>query len=199
MTEEKRKYFRISDNIYLRFRVIDRSDLEQGIARLQAGVSRKQRLLDSLLSVDVRLTDLIDDLKDAQPEIAAVVKLLNRKTHIMAQAIAEQSPDAESDVPIGPTQSVSLSANGLSFKSAERFNAGDLLELHLVLFPAVQSISAFGKVVDCRIDEPAVTGATYEVGVEYVYLAEEELDFIVAHVLDSQSQRLRHSKSRGGQ
>lgn len=197
MTQEKRKYFRISDNIHLRFRMIDQGDLEQGITRLRAGVSRKQRMLDSLLSVDVRLTDLIGDLADEQPKIAAIFKLLNRKTHIMAQAIAEQSPHIESDDPIGPTHPVSLSANGLSFKSAESFNEGDLLELHLVLFPAVQSISAFGKVVDCRIDEPVVTGATYGVGVEYVYLAEGDLDFIVAHVLDNQSQQLRHSKSQG--
>lgn len=190
--EEKRNFFRITDNIYLSCKATDQQGVDEGVARLSAAGYETERFMDALGDIDKRIAALAGELEETLPEIAAAIKLLNRKAHLLGEALIKRGDNFNLAERIHPNCEVSLSASGISYKAASALQMGELLELDMVLFPQLYSISAYGKVVDCR--SLSEGGDGYEIGVEFVFLREEDRDFVIKHALERQSKKLRESK-----
>ena len=192
--EEKRKHFRIIDKIYVSYRVIDQNDLDQGIIRLRTGTDQQDRLFDSLYDIDERLDELLENLGERSPAITQAVQLINRKSNLIAKVVGTQIGKEAGTLTTRTTYDVNLSGGGISFKGLGNCKAGDLLELSLVLFPEVRSIHGFGEVIHCHEQDSNSADNSFEIGVKFIYLAEEDREFLISHVLNIQSAQLRKSK-----
>ena len=193
--EEKRKFFRISDSIFLSYQLIDKKDFDDGVLRLRSSIDQQQKLSDSLQNVSELLSELLGNLEKTQPEVVRAIKLLDHKTTTISKAVGAQINDDGKNTTTRSTYELNLSGGGLSFKSAERINVGDLLELNLILFPEIQPIRSFGEVVHCHKDKSQPALNQYNIGIEFTYITEHDRGLIVSHVLNTQSSQLRMSKT----
>jgi hypothetical protein len=126
------------------------------------------------------------------PEVEDIVlsewlKMLNSKLDAILASIASR----DEGVPIISQKKVNISGGGLSFDTKEKFNAGDVLEMKIMLPISPGSILyAYGEVVDVRI-----AGNYYHTAVKYISIDDEIRDEIVKFVFKTQRDILR--KKRG--
>ncbi|MDF1831061.1 MAG: hypothetical protein P1U52_01835 [Porticoccaceae bacterium] len=192
--EEKRRFYRIDDSVSLSYKTISETDLGAALASAKLNSGRRQKQLSSLAELDGRINSLLLDIDDDQPEVATVLKLLNRKIHIVGQMSDSAESSGDEDVIPRPTHQISLSASGVSFHAPTSVRVHDCLELSLTLFPEYHFIKAFGRVVSCRDALPSSPDFNKLVAVDFVYLDEDDQDYIMSHVLKKQSERLRDTK-----
>jgi PilZ domain-containing protein len=190
--EEKREFFRVGDRIFLNYRVIDQKDFDESVLRLRSGIDKRRQISDSLQNTNTLLIELLSALEKSQPDIVPVIKLLNHKTNIISQAVDSQIIDDNRPM---STYDVTLSGGGLSFKSTENIDVSDLLEINLILYPIARSIRSFGEVIHCNGNASQPDFKGYDIGVKFVYLSEDDREFIVSHVLNAQSNQLRILKN----
>ncbi|MBL4782530.1 MAG: hypothetical protein JKX92_09830 [Porticoccaceae bacterium] len=193
--EEKRRFYRIDDSVSLSYKVISEADLDDAIASSKVSSGRRQRLLSSLAELDGRINALLLDIDDQLPEVATVLKLLNRKIHIIGQMSESAESGGEEDVIPRPTHKISLSASGVSFHAPASVRVHDCLELSLTLFPEYYFIKAFGRVVSCRDALPSTPDFNKLIAVDFIFLDDDDQDYIMSHVLKKQSELLREGKA----
>jgi len=193
--EEKRRYYRIDDSVSLSYKAISEADLDDAIALSKVDSGRRQKLLSSLAELDGRINSLLLDIDDQLPEVASVLKLLNRKIHIVGQMSDSAESSGQEDVIPRPTHKISLSASGVSFHAPASVRVHDCLELSLTLFPEYYFIKAFGRVVSCRDALPSSPDFNKLVAVDFVFLDDDDQDYIMSHVLKKQSELLRRPKN----
>ncbi|OUS12456.1 hypothetical protein A9Q89_06110 [Gammaproteobacteria bacterium 53_120_T64] len=193
--DEKRRFYRIDDSVSLSYKVISEAGLDDAIASSKVNSGRRQRLLSSLAELDGRINALVLDIDDQLPEVATVLKLLNRKIHIIGQMSESAESGGEEDVIPRPTHKISLSASGASFHAPASVRVHDCLELSLTLFPEYYFIKAFGRVVSCRDALPSTPDFNKLIAVDFIFLDADDQDYIMSHVLKKQSERLRDAKS----
>ena len=199
--EEKRRFYRIDDSVSLAYKTIDEGGLENAIGTLKATSGRRQKLLGSLAEIDGRITSLLPEIEDQLPDVAGVLKLLNRKVHILGRMVdigdsSGQDEDGKFAVGPKPSHQISLSAGGVSFHAADSVRVHDFLELTLTLFPEYYFFKAFGRVVSCRDALPSTPEFNKLVAVDFVFVDEDDQEYIVAHVLKKQSAMLRERQAK---
>jgi|AZII01.1.fsa_nt_gi hypothetical protein len=194
--EEKRRFYRIDDSVSLSYKTISKTDLDAALAAARLNSGRRQKQLSALAELDGRINALVLDIDDQLPEVATVLKLLNRKIHIVGQMSDNPEPSGDEDVIPRPTHQISLSASGVSFHAPTSVRVHDCLELSLTLFPEYYFIKAYGRVVSCRDALPSSPDFNKLVAVDFVYLDQDDQDYIMSHVLKKQSELLREAKKR---
>ncbi|OUS02309.1 hypothetical protein A9Q90_09680 [Gammaproteobacteria bacterium 54_18_T64] len=193
--EEKRRFYRIDDSVSLSYKVISEADLDDAIASSKVNSGRRHMLLSSLAELDGRINALLIDIDDQLPEVATVLKLLNRKIHIIGQMSESAESGGEEDVIPRPTHKISLSASGVSFHAPASVRVHDCLELSLTLFPEYYFIKAFARVVSCRDALPSTPDFNKLIAVDFIFLDDDDQDYIMSHVLKKQSELLREGKA----
>lgn len=192
--EEKRRFYRIDDSVSLSYKTISEADLDVALASAKLSSGRRQKQLSSLAELDGRINALLLDIDDQLPEVATVLKLLNRKIHIVGQMSDSAESSGNEEVMPRPTHQISLSASGVSFYAPTSVRVHDCLELSLTLFPEYYFVKAFGRVVSCRDALPSSPDFNKLVAVDFVYLDDDDQDYIMSHVLKKQSELLRETK-----
>lgn len=201
--EEKRRFYRIDDSVFLSYKPLNDTSLDEAIARARATAGRRQNALRALGEVDARIATLVPALQSQQPEVAEVVGLLADKVNLLADMVHRELVGVDYGVGhdetgdragLRPTHNISLSAGGVSFRAPDSVRIHDCLELSMTLFPEYYYIKAFGRVIGCRDALPTTPQFNKLVAVDFVYIDEQDQEYIVSHVLKKQSELLRGGK-----
>ncbi len=187
---DRRRFYRVEDRIALKYRVVPESEIPSALGRLQGSVPEKSMLSASFATTSNQLKHVGDRIKRDHPDIGQYLEALNEKLDSLVRVVTA----TERDAPLSPSHDVSLSAGGLSFRSASPVNEGDNLELRLLIFPSHISLFVLGTAVYCR--EEYIEGGHYpfRVGVDFSYIRESDRDLIIKHVLHKQSESLRRER-----
>jgi hypothetical protein len=186
---ERRQFFRIDDEVYLEYRLLDEESYRQ---RLQMPVSRQEGEADlalQLQSLSSQSSSLLAMIRKREPEIGQYLSIVDRKLELLAQAVLGR----QANLLHVPNHRVDISGNGLAFFADKALETGSRLELHLMLFPSHTMINALGKVVYCTA-VPSGKPKPYRIGVEFTLLAEIARDALIRHTLELQSARLRRER-----
>lgn len=187
--DDRRRFFRISDNIGLRYRTVSTDELAAAIARSRSGRPDRLALASSFASTSNELRHGLERMRREHPEVAAYLEALNDKLDVLIQLLAVH----QSEMPDSPTHRVSLSASGISFSTSETIGAGAVLELTVLLFPEFACVRAFGTVMH---SQPAAEGAdgSLELRVDFTHIREADRELIIRHVVQRQSSILREAR-----
>lgn len=187
--DDRRRYFRIDDQVALRHRVIAPAQLESAVARMQLGLPDRIGVASAFSSSSHQMRHTLERFRRDQPDLAGYLESLNEKLDLMIQLLAV----TENDLPDQPTHRVQLSASGVSFSTDEPPKVDDILELTLLLFPAFTCVRLYGTVVTCT---PADTGSDgdSQVGVDFTHIRESDRELIIRHVVQRQSTLLREAR-----
>ncbi|MCX8050166.1 MAG: PilZ domain-containing protein [Methylohalobius sp.] len=182
---ERRRYFRIEDEIVLTYRPIAAEDMpasEQLTSRLvdQFSVTAALEYLGQESQVQLRR------IQRDSPEVAKYLELLERKIELLAQAFMIH----HNRLLHQPTCQVNLSASGIAFNTEQALTEGQILELKMVIPPALVGILTFGKVIYCRPQGES----DYRAGVDFLDLRAQDREFLIRHVVKRQLSLLREQK-----
>ncbi|MVF20596.1 PilZ domain-containing protein [Methylocaldum sp. BRCS4] len=186
--KERRRYFRIEDEIILFFREIAPDEIPDNR-------SPRDFPLDSFAlsaSLDLLTQEsrkLLRRIEKDSPEIGDFLKVLERKIDLIARAFLSY----EANLPEQTTQGVSLSASGLSFDVEKPYAPGKVLEIKMVLPPDLIGLIAYGRIVYCKKNGPD-SELPYQISVDFVGLRDSDRELLIRHVVRRQLQQLRNKK-----
>ncbi len=183
---ERRRSYRLNDDIGLCYKVIAREELPQALAQFDA--IHAQLGLNNHFNQEKEVQlPLLKQIERTQPAVASYLRFLETKIDVLANHLSMSNHA----VPSTPSHDVSLSAHGIRFLGDRFIPSNSHLELRLQLFPSRVSLIIFATVVSCnKLDHPDPQQA-YAITAEFSHIHESDREVIVKHIHDKQMLALR--------
>lgn len=185
---ERRRYFRIEDEIILFFSEISPDEVPDS-DRYQESPLDNFALSARLDLLTAESRSQLRKVEREHPVVADFLKCLEQKIDLIAQALLSSDEELKGQ----PTRRVSLSASGLAFEAERGFDLGAMLELKMVLPPSLVGILTYGRVVYSRY-HPAGDNNGFQVAVDFAGLRESDRELLIRHVVKRQLQQLRDQR-----
>lgn len=182
--EERRRAFRVDDEVHMEFRPIDDD------ASIEGDQQQTCRSLMQLRELSSQSGHILASIRKHSSEIAQYLAILDKKIDAVAQIAGAMSLGQE----IQPNLRVNISAGGLAFGHHKAIPEGQRLSMRIVLFPSFICIQPAGRVVYCRERPQASADNRYRLGVEFEPLPEQEQDQLIRHLLEKQSAQRRKER-----
>lgn len=180
--DERRRYFRIEDNIGVRYELLR----DEEVADRQAALFRGEfEGNNQLHSAERQLQLLIDKLRVQNPEFAEAIHLLNTKFNALKDDLPSQRE-------LRPTVTrASISACGVSFDVDEQFRPGDKMYFDITLLPTDLHVHTIAQVVHCK---PTENPHEWNLSVDFLGLSEVNEELMVQHIVKRQGRLLAEQR-----
>lgn len=175
---ERRRFCRVNDDIYLEYLALKESEVESAIAEFNTAERQHFNPINQIQAISSRSENLLEKIKESQPDIAEYLLTLEERLQLLTHAIAQD----QVGVPIVPNENVNISAGGLSFSSEYPMETGALIEFSIIIAPTYLHISALGAVVYCRRDEGNDPTYPYRIGIEFSHLHQSDREALEQHI-----------------
>ena len=188
---ERRRFFRIDDEISLEYDFIN----EEEYANAPAELEKIEKSSFSLSSIFATLNNehapTLNSIRTAEPEIAQYLDLLNKKIdYINAHLLEEEVNDLKENI-----CTVNLSASGIAFKSQNNIPDNQPVKLRIILLPEKIGVTIYGRAQENLLSpEQKKMGITC-IDFEHIRYADQEL--MIKHNLNKQMQQLRERNEDG--
>ena len=193
--EERRRYFRVDDEIGLRYRVIDIAEKEEAFSHLKdSNVVVFQRL-------DEALANQLEIVENDLPSAAVAIRLLQEKVDIIA---AELSPNDKLIIDQLETIRVNISACGLAFDTDEVIPPDSYLALDMNLLLSGKRLMVLARVIACddlskrsskiSTDERTNMSRSFRIRVNFESVPPKDQEMLVQHVIQRQAQQLQERR-----
>lgn len=178
--EERRRYFRLDDEVVLDFEPISQDEVKRWKSR-----QRDQR--NELAELERDISALLHRLQSHNPVVAGLCDLLNRKLNLLTSPL---SPDRKPELTETEIRTrVNLSACGMAFHTTEPLSESDNLRLQMQLKPSNVPVTLMGTIVG--VEHTGDPDAPYLVRVDFEGLREAEQEILIHHLFQLQSRRLQ--------
>lgn len=182
--EQRRRYYRVDDEVVLQYREVPDEDAERLPALLAERFPDSFTLGARFASLNQQLRPLLKEIESDSPAVAKYLVAIDEKLDLLAQVLLARDTDLIDQ----PTRLVNLSAGGLAFFTDQALAPGAVLELRIILFPSFTGLLSYGRVAYCR--DQGAGEYRWRVAVEFLSMGEEERDLIVKHVLRKDAAQL---------
>lgn len=189
--KERRRYFRIEDQITLFYRQMEEGSLPDS-ETFQGEVMDGFSLTATLEYLDQESGFLLRSLEKKHPDLISYLDVLNKKINMIAKAFLMK----EEGVSELPASKVNLSASGISFFASQGFQKGALLELKMILPPALTGLVTYGEVVYC--EEIEGESQPYRLAVDFLNIREQDRDVLIRHIVKRQMEQIRQESDEAG-
>jgi len=189
--DDRRRYFRIHDNVSLKYRVVQNIDIDTEIKRTEHEEKNIAELKTAFNCIEAKIMSKMEHLEEVSPLIADILGLYDIKLSLLKNMIMH-TEDHESS--IAETQKVNLSASGISFESNTPINEDVNLKMELVLFPTFTFIPVYARVVDCRkkIDDNLYR---FNIATNFIGISERDQEKIMQHILGIQAKLIKDERN----
>lgn len=192
VNDERREYFRIDDEVYLKYRIVDDEALTEQPVDHKLEVEGGANLGLTLQTLASQSSNLLSTIRKNQAEIAQYLTLLERRIELLSQAVMSETIGADTQ----PNTPVDLSGSGVSFRSSTPLKEGELLAVEMMLFPSHVFIHAYARVIASNSDmHPR---RPFRIGLIFEQITEEAREALIKHTIELQSARLRRERERLG-
>ena len=191
MSEERREYFRIDDEVALDYRLISPSEAELLREKIKSRVVDRFTVASSFTATSRQMTHVIHKVQNQSPELARCLQAIDQKLNMIAQLFVSEEMDLHQQ----STREVNLSAGGISFRSQQKIRIDSLLELRMVLFPSLVGILTVSRAVQCERVNDANLKFPWQISVVYEHLRESDRELLVRHIMSKETQQLRSRRS----
>jgi len=184
---ERRRFFRIDDNVSLAYRLIDQATADKGL-QAAGHFSSNHSLAATMDVLSQEALLIMQRMAGNNKDCLELYKVLDAKINAVAQAIMFVG----SNVNAQNCQDVNLSASGIAFHHNQAMDIGQNLAIEIYLPTTLALIQIFGQVVDCRLGEsPSLEPEHYQISVDFTHIREEDQELLIKHVVRVQWQQLR--------
>lgn len=174
-TMDRREYFRVEDQVILRYCSVPPEAIGNMPAERHFDNSEMFALLRELRQIDQEHNNVLRGLTEQNRELGAYLKSINRKIDLVANALATVSHGQQQQV----AQRVSISEAGIAFSSDSSLASGQFLALELVLLPSHTGLALYGEVLEIRNEK----GFTV---ISFVRMRESDRQILARHIMQVQ-------------
>ncbi|QEP44056.1 PilZ domain-containing protein [Ectothiorhodospiraceae bacterium BW-2] len=180
--DDRRRSFRIDDNIYLRLTSLTKAEKE----RESQGQVEKE--LKNLREFCFQSNHMLAQIRKSNPDIAQYLAIIDKKINILTRIVsAEQFTQ-----PMEPNHQVNISSTGLSLRMAKcSVKPGSQLSAYMLFFPSYLTIECVAEVVYCRPENKR-----FRMGIEFIDLDETAQEQLMRHLIERQSEQIRQQRNR---
>lgn len=196
--KERRRYFRIEDEVLFSYAVLSEEQKKTQIERLKSGDDLCSDLYHTFLMLESDILDLIKKARKENPLLAQSIELLNRKLNVISKGPPSKNSEKASLYDTQP-QPINLSGCGVGFMSSEPLEMKTTIQMELVLLPGNQYILCIGEVINCgkiplSSHIPHSSEKPYRIGVNFTAIRPDDSEKIIQHVIKREAASLRESK-----
>ncbi len=182
--EERRRYFRIDDDVVLSVRRLEKKHFDDELARFE----EQRELVCFMNNIELdseKMLPLKRTLENNYPEIAEYLDFLERRIDTLSRVVFDTDNGASE-----PTQRVNISAQGIQYYSSHGLTTDDLVELRITLKPSNKHLLIIGTVVWCIEDPNANKSQQYAIAIDFSYIKEADREVLVKHIHSKQINKL---------
>lgn len=186
--QERRRFFRIDDEVIMDFRPITQEELDEWRNNHQLQGSELRQL-------EQELGLLLHQVRASHPQLGQLLELFNRKINLLHSTRHGSDSETPTDR-IGNSEArvqVNLSACGISFYTDEPLQAERYMLLNMQLKPSNASLALAGDIVS--VNEVNHERGRYQVRVNFDGLKEAEQEMLIQHLFQLQSRTLRQQRA----
>ena len=136
---DRREYFRINDQIALKYRIIEHAEIDGAIAKRKEGLPDVNSMASSFASTNLDMKHAIEKCRRELPEVATYLDGLNSKLEVLIRLLLANG----SELPDHPTHDVNLSASGLRLQGNPGNRRGLAARGQVVVLPLVPACHDF--------------------------------------------------------
>lgn len=192
--EDRRGFFRIDDEVNLYYKKID-AKLVTEPHHISDNILHSCSLATAIEMVSQDSALMLRRLDKSMPEVADYLRLIEAKIDLIVQSIMLQNLQFQEN----ETRNVNISASGIAFNCEELLEAGNYLELKLLLTPSIAVIVTYGRVVYCKNSTANDDRYPYFVGVDFIDMKDESKELLIKYVVKKQLQQIRDKKQDSNQ
>lgn len=192
MSDERREYFRIDDEIALDYRLISDDEVDRLVEKIQSRQVDRFTAASSFAATTRQMTHVMHKVQSESAELARCLQAIDQKLNMVAQLFVTEEMELNEQ----PTLEVSLSAGGVAFRAQHEIGMDSLLELRMVLFPSLVGILTVSRVIHCERINDANQQFPWQIAVVYEHLRESDREHLVRHIMAKETQRLRGERSK---
>lgn len=183
MINERRSFFRIEDDVLLRYQSIDKSAALANQIPQQYVDDPSYSLMHEIQHIDKEYSRHLHAIGEHNRELEIYLKSINKKINAIAAHLAETIKPVTDQLP----NTITLSEGGLSFRSHVEHPHDEYLAIQVSFLPLHQTIVLFCKIINCS----PVQGEGYHVAVSFVELSDYDRQVIAKHIMQVQLARKR--------
>lgn len=175
---DRRRFFRIDDRLRLAVRRVPGADAV-------AGKGRDLGADEFLAGIDRGIAAIIAAARVQAPALGELAQLLNRKLDYVIERLGQlEAPRA--GLPLAEHE-VSISACGIGLQSAERYEAGETLQVELMLPPEDTRLCVPARVVRWRDATPG----NHLLRLDFAGMGHDDQERLIRFILRRQGQFLQ--------
>ncbi len=188
MSENRRRYFRIEDWVYLEARLVNQSELEMKLAYYQSNQPFYSSANEHNQGQHKNLADL-RAITEKMPELAGyLTSLQDQINHLTKKLLPGDSDEHQSS--FAQIRKVNLSAQGISFTTDDLFKPADTVELRLKLIPSITELPILARVVLVEDNEADGELGLYRISLDFLHIQGSDREIIAKHVHSKQFETL---------
>ena len=191
MSDERREYFRIADEIALDYRLISDDEADRLVEKIQSRQVDRFTASSSFAATTRQMTHVMHKVQSESAELARCLQAIDQKLNMVAQLFVTEEMELNEQ----PTREVNLSAGGVAFRAQHEIGMDSLLELRMVLFPSLVGILTVSRVIHCERINDDNRQFPWQIAVVYEHLRESDREHLVRHIMAKETQQLRGEHS----
>lgn len=182
-TGERRRFFRIDDEICLEYTILSDDEFNAAPEQLAQNKHSAFTLSAEFATLNNSFHPMLNAIKHSTPEIGQYLELLNNKIDALSQQLlTDELPCSDSDL-----YQANLSASGIAFNCRENLTIDTKLKLKIILLPEKIGILVFGIVKNSSPNQDN----TYHIGIDFEHMRYEDQELMIKHNLNKQMLDLR--------
>ena len=183
MSAERRRYYRIDDEVELAYRAIEESSLDQELEDFWSNEHAFSIRNNYNFQIEQHIADR-HKIEASMPELARYLGVLEKQIATITDRLIGDEMDQDMQ-----RKQVSLSAQGIAFNDGGAPKADELVEVKLKLLPSGLRLVIIARVILVEADSAGGDDAN-RISFDFEHLHEADREILIKHIHGKQMERL---------
>ena len=181
MTQERRRFFRIDDEIMLGFEVIEQQDVDARLDDFWQNEHAFSIRNNYNFQIEQQIADF-NKIAKKMPELARYLSVMQAQIDLITERLVDDDQDAALT-----RRNVNISAQGISFDDEATPPLEALVELTLKLLPSGLRLVIIARII--KVEDQSEP-SRYRVSMDFEYVHEADREILIKHVHGKQMESL---------
>ncbi len=181
MISERRRFFRIDDEVMLGFETIEQADVDARLDDFWQNEHAFSIRNNYNFQIEQQIADF-NRIEKKMPELARYLSVMQAQIDLITERLVEDEQDAALT-----RRPVNISAQGMSFDVDSAPAESALVELNLKLLPSGLRLVIIARVI--KVENLAESGQ-YRLSLDFEYVHEADREILIKHVHGKQMESL---------
>jgi len=181
MSEERRRYYRIDEEVMLSLAHIAAAELDQRLDDFWSNEHEFSIRNNYNFQISQHIADR-NKIENKMPELGRYLAVLEKQIDLLTDKLLE-----DKDALSMRKKSANLSAQGISYQDDNAPPQGELVELKLKLLPSGLRLVIIARVVKVEMDEYR---GRHRISLDFEHLHEADREILIKHIHSKQMEAL---------